>query len=65
MGAEDFNIYFKKRPSFNKFFIYRGCSLLWKGQESIFMFKFIDVERHDLIELLISFSDKTGMVWIY
>ena len=36
-------------------------SLLWKGQESIYTFKFKDVQRIDLMTLLISLSDKTGM----
>ena len=61
MSAEDFNIYFKNVPNLISSSFTGDCSLLWKGQESIDMFKFADVERNDLIELLISLSDKTGM----
>ena len=58
MSAEDFNIYFKNVPDLISSSFTGDCSLLWKGQESIYMFKFTDVERNDLIELLISLSDK-------
>ena len=61
ISAEDFNIYFKNVPDLISSSFTGDCSLLWKGQESIYMFKFTDVERNDLIELLISLSDKTGM----
>ena len=54
MNAEDFNIYFKNVPDLIS-------SLLWKGQESIYKFKFIDLQRNDLINLLLSLCDKTGM----
>ena len=61
MSAEDFNIYLKNVPDLISSSFTGDCSLLWKGQESMYMFKFIDVERNDLIELLISLSDKTVM----
>ena len=57
----DFNIYFKNVPDLISFSFTGDCSWLCKGHESIYMFKLIDVERNDLIELLIPLSDKKGM----
>ena len=61
MGAEDFNIYFKNVPDVITSSFTDDSSLLWKGQESIYTFKFNDIQRSDLLDLFISLSDKTGM----
>ena len=61
MGAEDFYIYFKTVPDIITSSFTDDSSLLWKGQESIYTFKFNDIQRSDLLELFISLSDKTGM----
>ena len=61
MSAEEFNIYFKNVPDLISSSFTGESSLLWKGQESIYTFKFKDVQRTDLMTLLISLSDKTGM----
>ena len=61
MNAEDFNIYFKNVHDLISSSFVVDSSLLWKGQESIYTFMFIDVQRNDLINLLLSLSDKTGM----
>ena len=61
MNAEDFNIYFKNVPDLISSSFAGDSSLLWRGQESKYTFKFIDVQRNDLINLLLSLSDKTGM----
>ena len=61
MGAEGFNIYFKNVPDVITSSFTDDSSLLWKGQESIYTFKFNDIQRADLLQLFISLSDKTGM----
>ena len=61
MCTEEFNIYFKNAPDLISSSFTGDSSLLWKGQESIYTFKFKDVQRIDLMTLLISISDKTGM----
>ena len=61
MSAEEFNIYFKNVPDLISSSFTGESSLLWKGQESIYTFKFKDVQRTDLMTLLISLFDKTGM----
>ena len=61
MSAEEFNIYFKNVPDLISSSFTGDSSLLWKGQASIYTFKFKDVQRIDLMTLLISLSDKTGM----
>ena len=61
MGAEDFNIYFKNVPDVITISFTDASSLQWKGQESVYTFKFNDIQRTDLLRLFISLSDKTGM----
>ena len=61
MSADDFNIYFKNVSDLISSSFTGESSLLWKGQQSIYTFKFKDMHRFDLVKLLISLSDKTGM----
>ena len=61
MSAEEFNIYFKNVPDLISSSFTGDSSLLWGGQESIYTFRFKDVQCIDLMTLLISLSDKTGM----
>ena len=61
VSVEDFNIYFKNVPDLVSPSITGESSSLWKGRQSICTFKFKDVHRIDLVKLLISLSDKTGM----
>ena len=53
MGADDFNIYFKNVPDFITSSFTDDSSLLWKGQENIYTFKFNDIPWVDLLQLLI------------
>ena len=48
MGAEDFNIYFKNVPHVITSSFTDDISLLWKGQESISIFKLNDIQRAEL-----------------
>ena len=45
MGVEDFNIYFKNVPDVITSSFTNGSSVLGKGQESIYTFKFNDIQR--------------------
>ena len=49
MGAEDFNIYFKDVPDVITSSFIDDSSLLWKCQESIYTFKFNNIQRADLL----------------
>ena len=60
MSVEEFNIYLKNVPDLISSSFTGDSSLLWKEQESIYTFKFNDVQCIDLMTLLISLSDKTG-----
>ena len=57
MSAEEFNIYFKNVPDLISSSFTGDSSLLWKGQESIYTFKFKDV-RYWYLYL-------TRQVWIF
>ena len=45
MGAKDFNIYFKNVPDVITSSFTDDSTLLWKGQESIYTFKFNEIQR--------------------
>ena len=57
----DFNIYFKNVPDVITASFTDDSTLLWKGQESIYTFKFKEIQRTDLLRLFTLLSDKTGM----
>ena len=57
----DFNIYFKNVPDVITSSFSDDSTLLWKGQESIYTFKFKEIQRTYLLRLFTSLSDKTGM----
>ena len=61
MGAKDFNIYFKNVPDVITSSFTDDSTLFWKGQESIYTFKFNEIQRTDLLRLFTLLSDKTGM----
>ena len=61
MGAKDFYIYFKNVPDVITSSFTDDRTLLWKGQESIYTFKFNEIQRTDLLRLFTLLSDKTGM----
>ena len=61
MSAKEFNIYFKNVPDLISSSFTGDTSLLWKGQEGIYTFQFKYVQHIDLMTLLISLFDKTGM----
>ena len=61
MGAKDFNIYFKNVPDVITSSFTDDSTLLWKSQESIYTFKFNEIQRTDLLRLFTLLSDKTGM----
>ena len=61
MGAKDINIYFKNVPDVITSSLTGNSTLLWKVQESIYTFKFNEIQRTDLLRLFTLLSDKTGM----
>ena len=61
MGAKNFNIYFKNVPDVTTSSFTDDSSLFWKGQESIYTFKFNEIQRADLLRLFTLQSNKTGM----
>ena len=60
MGANDFNIYLKNFPCVIISPFTEDVTLSWKGQESIYTFKFNEIPRTDLL-LFTLLSGKTGM----
>ena len=51
MGVKEFNIYFTNVPDVTTFSFTNDSTLLWKGQEGIYAFKFNEIQRRYLPRL--------------
>ena len=61
MTANEFNIFFKSVPDKVSAVCDKRKPLLWKSAQSAHTFKFHEVSRNDVLKLLYSISDKSGM----
>ena len=61
MGANYFDIYFQNVPDVITSSFTDDSTLLWKCQESLYTFKFNEIQRTDLLRLFTLLLDKTGM----